>query len=268
MPSVLKAGNIFIDHHNVVQIKSDFQPMSLADDLSALSNFDDELAEPEEQNPEELIAEMLQNAYKESESIVQEANQQAKEVIENAKLEAEALQVSILAEARAEAAKIKHESTAAAYKEGIELATQEGNEIKAQAQATLDAAIAEQAEMRQALEPDAVNLIIDVLEKLLGNIVDINPNIIVALIRSGFAGTTISGNVTVRVSEKDYPEVISSINAIKSMAGGTSEVEIVKDFSLSANDCIIETPFGGIDVSLTPQFNELRENLIYLLENR
>jgi len=269
LSSILKAGNIFIDQNNVVQIKSDFKPLVLVEEPPITTDiYDEKFPEEPEKTPEQIIAEMLEDAYKESEKILQEANEQAQSILENARTEAEDMQATILAEAQAAAAELKQEHSEQGYQEGMAQATAEGDEIKAAAQATLNDALAEQAAMRAAVEPDAVNLIVNILDKLLGDAIIVNPDIIVALIRSGFAGTTISGHITIRVSEDDYPAAMTNREIIAAMAGGTAEIEIVKDSLLAPADCIIDTPFGGIDASLTPQFTELRESLIYLLENR
>ena len=173
----------------------------------------------------------------------------------------------------AEARRIYEENRQEGYQKGMEEAKAEGDAIKEEAQGVLDSAIREREETRQAVEPDAVNLIINIVDKLLGNSVKINPALVVTLIRQGFAGATLHGQVTIRVSENDYQETVAHRDEIVAAAsgmaagGGTAEIEIVRDLSLGPTDCIIDTPFGGIDVSLTPQFEALKEHLLFLLEH-
>jgi flagellar assembly protein FliH len=122
-------------------------------------------------------------------------------------------------------------------------------------------------EMRTSVEPEAVNLIIDITRKLLGEAIEIDPSLVAELIRNGFAGTTFKGPVAVRVSPAAYEAVAEHKEELIAAAGGNAELEIVKDLSLTEPaDAVIDTEIGGIDVGLDTQFNAISEDLISLLE--
>ena len=254
MPRVLKAAEVYVDQDNTVQIKANFFPAVETD--------------AEETPVGESPADILKRAESEADFIMRRADVESGEIMEKAEKEAE--RIVLMAEARMEeeASKLYEENRKNGYQQGIDEATAEGERIRAEAQSVLEAAIQERDETRAAIEPDAVNLIINISEKLLGNTVRLNPAVVVALIRQGFAGvSSLTGQVTIRVSEDDYTEVLAYKEELTAAAGGLAEVEVVRDLSLGKADCVIDTPFGGIDVSLTPQFEALKENLIFLLEH-
>ena len=253
MSSILKAANVFIDLDNAVHIKGAVIKPTLP-----------EVIEPVEE-PSKLAEDIVQRAKEEADCIVKQADIESKNLIANAKQEVDSIITEIKAINEKEALIMYEKSRQNGHQEGIEQAVAEANAIKAEAQNHLDETMRKMEEMRLSLEPDAVNLIINIVEKLLGDAVNLNPAVVVSLIRRGFAEADVSGQVTVRVSDVDYLEVVARKEDLMAEAGGLVEIEIVRDLSLSSTDCVIDTSFGGIDVSLKPQFEAIRENLIFLL---
>lgn len=265
MPRVLKAATVHVDKDNTVQIKADIP------NIAFLHPEQDVVEEPDARiQSEQMAKDTMQKAEDQAAFTLRRAEIESNELISNARESSEAMIAEAEARNQAEGRRIREESEQEGYKEGMDKATKEGESIRAKAQKTLDDAIKERDEMRAAVEPEAVNLIINIVEKLVGNVVDINPAVVVHLIRQGFAGVATSsqgGRITVRVSEADYDEVIAHKDDVAASIGGMAELEIVKDFYLNATDCVIDTPIGGIDVSLTPQLEALKNNLIFLLEH-
>ena len=208
------------------------------------------------------------DAQKQAAKIIRHAERQAEEILTNALADAEARQSEVLQNAETEAARITSEAHESGYKSGMDAATSEGEAIKAEARQVLEDAEAERKKMQESLEPEIVNMIIGITEKLLGNFAEINPKIIINLIKQGFAAATISGNVTVYVSAGDYDLVLANKDELLALTDGSVKLEITKDLSLSPMDCVIETPFGDIDCSLGQQFESLKANLTYIMNNK
>ena len=259
MPRVLKAAEVYIDQDNTVRIKSPLPTLAEPEKI--------EEAEETEEALEEIPEDLIQKAEEEAAFVLRKADIESNNLRTKAKEEAERLIAETQVRLEAEGRQVYEENRQAGYNQGINEATEKGNAIKAEAQKVLDDAIKERDETLKAIEPEAVNLIIDIVEKLLGDSIKINPAVIATLIRKGFEGVNLSGQVTVRVSEADYPEVIKAKEELTAAAGGTAEIEIVRDLSLKPTDCIIDTPFGGIDISLTPQYEALKADLLYLLDH-
>jgi len=197
--------------------------------------------------------------------IIRHAERQAEGIVSDAIMAAAQKQAAIQKQAESDATKLLGESRENGYNEGMAAATAEGDKIKAEAHQLLEAAKAEQKAMQENLEPEIVNMIISITEKILGDTAKINPAVILNIVRQGFAATTVSGNVTVYVSADDYDEVVAGKDELLSFADGSVKLEITKDLSLSSMDCIIETPFGNVDCSLGQQFEAIRTNLTYIL---
>jgi len=209
-----------------------------------------------------------QDAQKSAAKIIHHAERQAEEIISNARQAASDEQAMILQNAEAEAARIISEARDMGYQNGLDTAAREGEAIKTEAQQVLDNAISERIAMQESLEPEIVEMIIGITEKLLGNITEVNPAIITNLIKQGFSAAAISGNVTVYVSADDYEHVLKNKDELLTLTDGSVKLQITKDLSLSPMDCVIETPFGDIDCSLGQQFESLRANLTYILNSR
>lgn len=260
MPKIFKASTVYIDQDNKVQIKADVdvpESMKIVEETIDITSGD----------PEELAGNIVENAKNEAAAILGKAIKDSEAMLKKAEKDSEILMAETRIRLEEEGRQIREENRNEGFRKGMDEAEAVGVTIKGEAQSVLNAAVQERNEMREALEPDAVNLIINIVEKLLGDAVKVNPAVIVSLIRKGFAETTLTGQVVIRVSEADYPRVMDSMEELMAAAGGTAELEVVKDLSLGSADCIIDTPFGGIDVSLTPQFESLKENLIFLMEH-
>ena len=261
MPRVLKAADVYVDPDNTVRIKSEIPRHMLRLALKP------EISEENEESPEDIIRSAQKKAKREAEIIISHAEIEANNIVREAEKRAGLIVMEAETRMTEESRRLYEETKNEAFQKGMDEAAAAGNNIRAEAQSVLDSALREQNEMRLALEPDAVNLITAIIEKLIGNAVDINPAVIVSLIRNGFAesGTSIKGTVTIRVSENDFAVVNNNIDEIDAAAGGMAEIEIVRDYSLGPNDCVIDTQYGGIDVSLTPQLKSLIENIYYLM---
>ena len=112
-----------------------------------------------------------------------------------------------------------------------------------------------------------VDLMINVIDKILCKALDLDKSVILNLVRQGFSQTTVTGNVFVRVSDDDYDSVNENKDEIFNMIDSNVKLELIKDMTLGKGDCIIETPFGNIDCGLKQQFEGLKNSLYYVLEN-
>ena len=207
----------------------------------------------------------------------EKARSSARGIVDNATIEAG----KILTTAREEAARLKKEAEESiekerakvlldAEKKGYEDGYQKGskeaegiineaNNLKTETSNEREAAISR-------LEPDLVELIIRIVKKLISDTVKINPQVVLYLIRQGLAQSNFTGDVTLRVSKDDYDSVIANKDTLLEFVEGGANLEVIKDFSLGAGDCLIETPFGVIDSSLDMQYEEVRESLRLILE--
>ncbi|HOQ17606.1 MAG TPA: FliH/SctL family protein [Defluviitaleaceae bacterium] len=240
MSSIIKGPAVNYNYEQTVQIKANEEFPK--EDLVKIDNTSAEI----------IVQNILEKARYDANKMIHEAEKAAAELLDKARQEAIAL---------------KKETEEEAWKEGYEKGLQqgilEGEKIKSQAKEELKKAYLEKERIINEIEPQMVQLIIDILEKLLANSIKTNPQYILYLIRKGFSQVK-EGNekIIIRVSDQDYPLVIESKEELIEDLGINNDIEIIKDSSLSCSDCIIETDFGNIDCSLGVQFEGLKEELL------
>jgi len=268
---ILKANRISVDSDNKINIevpdfraenKNNLKPFREAKHEIAFENFDELAAAGEADFQKSSVEngdyeEVIKNASDEADKIIDNARTEAENIINNALREAEIDKNDIFENARSEG-----------YNAGIDDAERETAGLKAQAHQALEEAIAEKERMIDSVESQMVDIIIKVSEKLIQKTLNIDDGVILNLVRQGLSQTTINGEVRIRVAECDYDNVVENKNELVDFTDGSASLEIVKDFSLGAGDCVIETPFGNIDCSLSRQFEGLKKDLYYILENR
>lgn len=251
---VFKASYVTIDKDNAVNIE-----------VMDSSRFIQ--AQPPPVAAEKEIEDAKMSDEKKAEKIIRRAKEEADEILIKARNDAKKIENDAKARSEAESKKIFEARRKEGYQQGYQDGTKEAEAIKQQAQQTYKEAIARKEEMLNAAEGDLLQLMTRILEKLLGNAVYMNPQVILHLIRQGFSGSTINGDVNIHVSGEDYEEVLQHKDELLPLVDGSVKLEVLKDLSLNKGDCIIETPFGNIDCSLERQFASLKQDLYHILEN-
>lgn len=245
--------NYNFDEDNAVVIDPTMVlPPIVEEDLLGDTELGEDGEEPEI-SPEEQARNLLDAARAEAEQIILDANAAGIAEQEAMRLAAKK-EIDILAE----------RAKSDGYQEGIAEAVREGDEIRAVARQVLEDAEKWKSDMQAALEPEMIDLLVGITNKLIGNAVIFNPGVILALVRSGMQNATIAKKVTIYVGAEDYDTVVAHRDEIAALTDGSVKLEIVKDLSLSKADCIIETPFGLIDASLGQQLEALKQNISLL----
>lgn len=245
MPKILKFSQVNLDNQNKVNI--DVMPSSEINEAAGESFID----------PEEYSESIIETAKRQADEIISEASRIAEttyaeldEMVENAKREA------------------FEQGKTSGYMEGYNEGMAQASEFREKAEQTYNNALSERVQLLNTIEPEIIELVIKILNKLIPDIVTVNPQVILYLIKNGLAESSVSGKHRILVSDDDFDTVNKSLKQLASLVDGSSQLEIVADASLKKTDCIIETPFGNIDCSLTQQYNSLKKNLYYMLNNR
>jgi len=201
-------------------------------------------------------------------TIVQKAKYQAKSITDQAKFEAKIISATAQADSEQKSAalfkKVEEEAYAIGYDKGVAAS----DKLRKEAQKVLDDAHKEREQIIDSIEGDVIHLVIEILDKLIYDAIEINPQIIGTLIKRGLTSSNISGDIKIRVSVDEYEDVLSNIDEISKYVDSSSHIEIVKDVSIGKMGCLIETQFGNIDSSLEHQYEALKKDLHYIFENR
>ncbi len=233
-----------------------FKPISLTDFAEVVEPEPESEPEPEI-SPEEMAEEILERARAEAREITDRANLEAQQIYD--------VNMQMINEKSKE---IQAQSRNIGREEGYNEGLAQAQAIKDEAENVLQNAYIQRDELLASVEPQMVDLVINIIGKLLPDISVLNPQVILCLIKQGLSGSSIAGEVVVHVSKDDYDYVVENKETVLMMLDTQSKLDIVMDLSLSKSDCIIETPFGNIDCSLDSQYSELVDNLHYILNNR
>lgn len=208
------------------------------------------------------------NKSNDEETLIAQARMIAEDIMRRARQDAQSLQDDTLRQAEAQAELLLETSRAKGYEEGYNQGYIEAEAIKEEARQIHQQALIQRDDIINSIETDMVNLVTGIVSKLLSAEIQINPQVILNLIKQGLSDATLTGIIRIHVSQVDHDYVSQNRDALLAMFNSSATLEIVKDMSLNQSDCVIETPFGNIDCSLTQQYEELKKDLYYILENR
>jgi len=235
---ILKYTDVKVDEENVVSI--DVVPQR----------------KQNEEESDELEAEDIEAIGKRCEQILTDAKDKAEQILAEAKITGEKL---------AEEAQKKAYNEG--YTEGYQFGLAETNKMKEEVERYRQESVDEREETLKSIEPQLVELIQDILHKLLSDEVVIDPRVIIYLIRDGLSAVSVKGDVTIHVSAEDYEAVQQNKDMFASLVDSSSNIDIVSDISLNKSDCFIETVFGTIDCSLDQQYEALKNDLYLILKS-
>ena len=266
MSRIVKSWNASVDENNRVSIDNTLQiqyqqplPTGYEDEMMAEEAYAEPLPEIDLEAVHYEAELILANAEK-------KANDLSDEIIATARKQARQMEDDILNAARDEAEEIQEAAREAGYKEAIEAAQLEADGIIQEAQDIKQRGIEEKQAMIEALEPEMVEFMLEILDHLVGIEKETNAQAITTLVKTGLSRTNMSGKIKIHVSPADYPNV--SKEDIFESLDTLVELELVEDPTIRKAGCIIETEMGNIDASLDTQYKGLRKNLQYILKNR
>lgn len=202
----------------------------------------------------ESYNEIIDRAKEEAETIIKEAEREAVKLIEVAQVEGDKLKKSIEDEARAEGFKKGYEEAKRQYENLIE----EAELIKKNAEE-------EYRELLNGVEKDAVNVILDIAKKVIGEEVSLNKENILQVLRKGFEKCSNKEDIIIKVASIDHDFVVNNREKILSLTEGIGKLDIKKDPSLNAGDVIIETPYGTVNAGVSTKLKKIEDAFIKLI---
>lgn len=201
-------------------------------------------------NVDEIIEEQREAMQENADNLIIEARKEADRIIAEAKQEAE----RIISESR-------QTGIEQGYNEGLIKAEADINSVKmdyenrcVELQEQFNTMVAES-------EPQLVELICGIVEKLTGIMVADKADAILYLIEKSLKELPPSDTYTLHVSGENIVDVIGAKESLISCIGHDAIFDIDEDASLSLNQCIIETDTHVIDCSLDVQLENLKQEL-------
>ena len=252
MSKVLKSSRVTVD----------VKPM-------VIERIDDSLnyTEVEEESFFEELSEDEQDALSE-EIIMDMARKRADKIIEEATSEAENIIQNIRQLAAAEREEAKQSGFGEGYQEGYAKSMNDAEEARQTADKVIEQAHELKAQIISQAEPEIIELVAGLVQKILMDEATFNPKVIAVLVKAGLSQTSLNGEMTVRVSPADYSNLMEYRSEMLAPFEGLADIHFESDQVIRANECLIETAFGTVDCGLGLQCKELIKSLNYLLKNR
>lgn len=188
----------------------------------------------------------LEEKRKEAEAIIQEAEKKAEQLIEDAKQQVE----EITAAAQASGERMGYEA-------GHQKAAEELLERKKYMAERLQTMEDEFQKMCDDLEPQVLNAVCDIFEKVFHVQFTQNKEILLHLVKNAILKIESTKEFQVRVSEKNYQYLESHKNEILNQVGQNIKLDVEADASMDETQCVLETDSGFFDCSIDVQLENL-----------
>ncbi len=249
MSKIFKASRISVDEYNKVLIKTE-----------KVSNKEVAPVEEAVVN-EEDVTNILENAQNKADKIIKDAEANRASILEKAEKDKE----EVFRNSEKEGYDAGYKK---GYDEGVVAGSGTYNDLMAEVEEKIESYDKKLAQLLDDAEEQVVDLIVDIVENLTLNLFDIKPELVQILVKKGLENATVQNKVSIKVSNNDYDYVVEHKEELKKYLDSSKEIEILKDFSLKDNDCMLETEFGNIDCGLDQQLNSLKESIYCIFKDR
>lgn len=185
----------------------------------------------------------------------------ASELLDKAKRQSE----EILSDALNRAQNIEREAFLEGFNKGYEDGNIKANKELVEKEENLkrkeNELINKYEQLYNKLEPKFAGLVIELVKKLTGIIVDDFKEVTIYSIKTTIGKMDRSKKYSIRLSLNDYPYISSRKNEIESLFDKDIQIEIKADASLEDNACIIETENQVFDCGINVQLENLFKSL-------
>lgn len=220
------------------------------------------------------------NEYEDAESLTQETADalyiETKIMLEELISQAQCRADEIILKAKEEAQRIveqanqdKDLSRQEGYEQGVKKGlAQTAEEMKDKYEALLSLFKDFEVQKKEYLikqEKDIVELVVALTEKIIGTIVDLQPEVIRHIIKNTLEHVNGAQKITIKVNPIHIP-YLSGYNEIF-MDNGQENMQIIEDSNIKPGNCRIVTENGFVDSLLEVQLRELKQALMEVVDH-
>ena len=252
---IFKSDQVSLGIPVQIRVPVNFQTIKMAYKPEAKEDSDElekEAAEAEEDNSENY-EDIIQKAKEEAEAIIEEAELEAQRILESAEIEAFNRKQSI-----------EDESRQKGFETGYEEAKSMYEDLLSEAEFVKEHASVEYCEIMAGIEKDALELIMNIAEKVIGEEISLNKENIISIVGQALEKCSNREEIAVKVSVQDYDFLVDNKEKLLSMVDGIENLEIKRDHSLKPGDCLVETPYGSIDAGVQTKLRKIEEAFMKL----
>lgn len=206
---------------------------------------------------EGLVAEQVELPTPEPEISLEEIRKEADAMIEDAKAKAQGMVEEAAQQVEEIRSQAQKEGREEGYAAGQERAAQELKQQEQELEDRRRQLEADYQKQRERLEPEILDAVCDVFEKVFFVQFDQYREILLHLIKNAILKIESTREFQVRVNEKNYRYMEEHREEILERVGQNIRLEIEADASLDQTQCVIETDSGFFDCSIGIQFENL-----------
>ncbi|GIV21788.1 MAG: hypothetical protein KatS3mg023_3539 [Armatimonadota bacterium] len=175
----------------------------------------------------------------------------------------------VLAEAHRQADQMRQDAVRKGYEEGLQIGREEGlrlyqqqvEALRGEVQKLVDAVLAERQRLWQQMEPQVIDLVLQIAHKVLREEIQARREATLSIIKHALRRVADTEHVRIRVHPDDLQIAREHREDFLAVCDGTRQIEIVDDQRVGGGGCIIETPSGTIDASLRTQMQSVEKAL-------
>ncbi|WP_264191374.1 flagellar assembly protein FliH [Metabacillus litoralis] len=205
---------------------------------------------------------IIQSANEEAKRLVQEAVDEKTRILDEIHLEKSSWEQ--------ERERIYEVARQEGYAEGLELGRQESlrqyESLIIESQRIVDIARNDYDEKIQSAENEIVFLAIKVAEKVLNTIIESSPESFLPIVKKGLLEVKEYDHIKIHVHPAFYELLINQKNELQAIVTNDTDINVYADAELKEYDCFIESAYGRIDLSIDTQLEQLKKQLIELLD--
>ncbi|MGM7720370.1 flagellar assembly protein FliH [Metabacillus sp. Hm71] len=204
---------------------------------------------------------LIQSAKEERERLIQAALEEKTAIMQQIEVERAAWEQ----EREQLFEQVRHE----AYAEGLELGRQEAlrqhQAFIEESKRIVDLARKDYSEKIQSAEEEILALSIKLAEKVIASSLSETPERFLPLVKQGLNEVKEHEHIKIHVHPANYELLLTHKDELAFLATNSQDVSIYANEELKVNDCFIESTFGRIDISIDTQLEQLKKQLLQLL---
>ncbi len=204
--------------------------------------------------------------------IIQSAKNEAEQIINNAMEESSIIQKQIQVEKhnwQQEREHLIEQARQEGYAEGLELGRQEAlrqyQSIVEESNKVIDLAKREYDEKVQSADNAILELSVKIAEKIIASTLSESPEHFLPLVKKGLNEVKEYEHIKIHVHPHFYEFVLHQKEELRALLTNDTDFNIYANAELNEHDCIIESAYGRIDISIDTQLEQLKKQLIELL---
>ena len=176
----------------------------------------------------------------------------------------------IVEEAVAEAERIREQAREQGYAEGRSAGHAQGSAEISSAARALEQALRGidtlRTEVADAVERDAIELALELAEKILATTLEVRPELILEVVRGALHRLGDRRRVTVAVNPENLETVRRAIGELPAQGNGIEHCEVVSDELVGVGGAVVRSLEGEVDAGVQTQLERAREAIGAVLE--